>query len=45
MQFRNRLVCSQQKFVNDFIHFKISIPNIVEIVEYYLRNFLIFKGS
>ena len=30
MQFRYEIVSSQQKFVNDFIHFKLIMSNIIE---------------
>ena len=43
MQFRHKIVSSQLKFVNDFIHFKLIISNIVKIVAYYLMEFFIFN--
>ena len=30
MQFRQELNPSQQKFVNDFIHFKVIIANVIK---------------
>ena len=30
MQFGHKLVISQQKFVNDFIHFKLIISNFLK---------------
>ena len=39
IQFGQKLVSSPQKFINDFIQFKLIIPNIIKIVEYYLIEF------
>ena len=36
MQFEHKFVSGQQKFVNNFIHIKLVISNIIKIVENYL---------
>ena len=33
MQFRHEIVSSQQKFVNDFIHFKLIMSNTIEAIQ------------
>ena len=43
MQYEHKFVSSQQQFVNDFIHFKLIVSNIIKIVEYYLMEFFIFN--
>ena len=43
MQFGHKLLSSQQKFVNNFIHFKLNISNIIKIIEYNLMEHFIFN--
>ena len=31
MKFGHKVVSSQQKFVNDFIHFKLFVSNIIKV--------------
>ena len=45
LQLENKLVSSQLKFVNDFIHFKLLISNIIKITEYNLMEPFIFNES
>ena len=42
MQFGHKLLSSQQKFVDDFIHFKLIIPDVIKSVQNYLIDFLFF---
>ena len=43
MQFRYKLISSQDNFVHNFIHFKLITSIIIKILEYYLIEFLIFN--
>ena len=43
MQLKNKLLYSQQKFINNFIHNKPVIYNIIKIVKYYLMELLGFN--
>ena len=38
MQFSDKFVSSEQKFVNDFIYLNIIISNIIESVEFLIFN-------
>ena len=45
MQVMAKIISSQQKLVNNFIHFKLIVSSIIRKVENYLMKLLIFNET